>query len=66
MSYSFNVTAKDGVINVPAEQQPNAHIPDGTFSVAGHEDADWLSVSVTRKDETGRQIAQASGYGAKS
>lgn len=63
MSYGFNVTVKDGVITAPAE--PNPHVPDGTFSIGGHEDADWLSVSVTRKDEAGRQIAQATGYGAK-
>jgi hypothetical protein len=65
MSYSFQVEAKDGVITPVPTTQPNIAVPDGKFSISGHEDADWLSISVTRNDETGKQIAQASGYGVK-
>lgn len=65
MSYSFAVEAKDGQLTVVAPTQPSTAIPDGRFAVSGHEDADWLSVSVSRTDPAGRQIAQASSYGAK-
>ena len=65
MSYSFAVEAKDGVITPVATTQPNTAVPDGRFTVNGHEDADWLSIGVSRHDEAGKQIAQASGYGAK-
>ena len=63
MSYSFRVEAKDGVISVPGS--PDSTVPDGVFLVNGHEDADWLSIGVTRNDPTGKQVAQAIGYGAK-
>jgi hypothetical protein len=62
MSYSFNVEVKDGKAAVAGDL---THVPEGTFAIGGHEDADWLSVSITRKDPAGKQIAQASGYGVR-
>ena len=66
MSYSFTVEAKDGVISIPATASPNASIPDGKFVIGGHEDGDWLSISVGRTDPAGVQIAQASSYGKRT
>ena len=63
MSYSFQVEAKGGELTISNPSQP--HVPDGRFTINGHEDADWLSVGVTRYDANNKQIAQANGYGAK-
>ena len=66
MSYSFTVEAKDGVISVPATASPNLSIPDGRFMINGHEEDAWLSISISRADVTGTQVAQAGSYGKRS
>ena len=62
MSYSFQVEAKDGQLEVVGSGK---HVPDGKFLVSGHEDGDWLSIGITRNDSNGKQVAQATGYGSK-
>lgn len=64
MSYSFQVEAKDGELTIANPSQPN--VPDGRFTVNGHEEDAWLSIGVTRYDGNNTQIAQASGYGRRS
>jgi hypothetical protein len=65
MSYSFTVSAKDGTLTVEGDT-PHVHVPDGRFTIGGHEEAEWLSLSVYRQDPEGHQVAQASSYAKRS
>lgn len=50
MSYNLEVTVKDGTASVTT----SGDVPEGVFIVAGHEDAEQRSLSVSRRDEHGR------------
>lgn len=62
MSYSFSLTVKDGVVAV-SEGSNTTHVPDGKFTIAGHEDAGSRSISVMRTGSDGRGVAQANAVG---
>ena len=63
MSYSFNIEAKGNKLSVVGQ---TTEVPDGKYTVNGHEEAEWLSVGVTRFDDEGKQVAQATGYARRS
>lgn len=65
MSYGITITVKDNFATVSGQTN---EVPEGTFQVSGHDDANGRAISVyrTRQDETAavRLIATASGFGA--
>jgi hypothetical protein len=63
MSYSFRLRASGGSVQVESVTGP---VPEGTFTVSGHENEQNASVAVTRFSVTGIQVAQASGQALKS
>ncbi len=58
MSYNFQVDAKDGVLTI-ADQV--GQVPDGRYSVAGHDDEASRNISVSLTDG-GQMVASASGF----
>jgi hypothetical protein len=63
VSYSFQVTAKDSVLTVA---EPIGAVPDGRYTVNGHEDGGFRTIGVTQFDEDNTQVAQATGYARRS
>ena len=63
MSYSFQVEVKDGQ---PTVGVLAATVPDGKYTVNGHEEDAWLSIGVTRWNAENVQIAQANSYAKRS
>jgi hypothetical protein len=63
VSYSFTVEAKDGVLTAGGQ---SGTIPDGKYSVSGHEDDTTHNLGVARFDEHGQQVLGASAYGRKT
>ena len=64
MSYQITVEVKDGV-PVVASYTPG-QVPEGRFTLSGHEDGSWLSIGVTRYDDGNSQVAQASSYAKRT
>jgi hypothetical protein len=56
MSYSVNVTVKDGTATATA----SSGTPDGTFSITGHDDASVRSLSVQLNTGSGEFVAASS------
>lgn len=64
MSYSIKLKAFGGKLEIVGDG-PHHHVPDGEFTVNGHEDANGTSITVTRLDP-GQQVAiQATGFAPK-
>jgi hypothetical protein len=63
VSYSFTVEAKDGVLTIDGQ---SGTIPDGKFSVSGHDDETTHNIGTSRFDEQGQQVLGASAYGRKT
>lgn len=55
MSYSVEVRVKDGTASVTT----SGEVPEGSFTVAGHEDDSQSSLNVTRRLPDGRFAASA-------
>lgn len=66
MSYSFVVEVKDGKPSIAENTPVLQGCPDGKIQVAGHvpakggTDYKYESISVTRYDDAGSQVSQAS------
>lgn len=56
MSYSLTVAVVDGMPSVTH----SGDVPDGTFTVSGHEDDKARNLGVTRQGTDGRYIESAS------
>jgi hypothetical protein len=56
VSYTFKVTVKDGKASV----EHTNPVPDGEWTVSGHDDTGHQTVSVTRAGGEGRPYVQAS------
>jgi hypothetical protein len=56
MSYSVNLKSQDGTVTVTGT---SGTVPDGTWTVNGHEDANYASVGVARAKPEGGYVAQA-------
>jgi len=65
MSYSFKLRVSNEGHSVQVESVTGT-VPEGTFTVSGHESETDASVAVTRFSVTGIQVAQASGHALKS
>lgn len=55
MSYTISVRTEDGQASV----QVSGEVPDGVFTVSGHEDDSQRQLSVTRQGLDGRYVATA-------
>lgn len=56
MTYSITVKTTDGAAIVSAT---SGQLPDGTFTISGHEDTTGAGISVQRRDARGRFRAGA-------
>lgn len=64
VSYTFEVTKTDE--GLTAETGHLDSIPNGVFSVSGHEDVSYRSIAVTRQNpESSFVQVQATGQGAR-
>lgn len=60
MSFNFKVIAKDGQLTVE-DSGGLMHVPDGYFSISGHEDAVTTSLAASRINAAGATVVQCSG-----
>lgn len=58
MSYKLTVVVKDGSASVTQTDS----VPDGTYDVMGHDDADRRDLGVTRRGPDGRYVGAAHSY----
>ena len=56
MSYSFHLRVSGGTVQL---ENVSGTVPDGSFTVAGHEDDASASISVNRYGVTGPQVISA-------
>ena len=57
MSYQIQVQVTDGT---PVIASVSGTVPDGDFSIGGHEDESLPSLSVQRRDTSGNLVANCS------
>jgi len=58
VSYNILIKAENKQLTVTGS---SGDIPDGIFSITGHEGGNWITIGIARSDTTGLQVAQASG-----
>jgi hypothetical protein len=63
MSYNIHLEMKDGNLSV---HSVTGDVPEGKFNVAGHEDDSAHSISVTRYNQRGETVVQATSHGKKA
>lgn len=56
MSYSITLKAENGTVTVATV---SGTVPDGTYSISGHEDANYVNLSAQRTDANGHLVANA-------
>lgn len=60
MSYSIKLKALGGKLSIVGDT--HAHVPDGEFTVNGHEDVHGTSLTVQRLDPGQQVVIQAQAY----
>lgn len=64
MSYSIKLRALGGKLEIVSTGSPT-HLPDGVFTLNGHEDATATSLTVTRLDPNQQVVIQATAHSTK-
>lgn len=63
MSYSIKLKALGGKLSIVGDTHP--HLPDGEFTLNGHEDAHGTSLTVSRLDPGQQVVIQATAFAPK-